>query len=102
MANGPYEYRTDKFWECLVKSNVRTMHHPVGICKMGSVGDPSTVVDPRLSVKGVEGLWAVDASIMPQITSANTNAPVIMKAANIIKADWNLKGLTKCSHFCIT
>ena len=65
MANAPYKCVTDKLWEWLIKASVCTLYHPVGTCKMGSVDDPSTVVDPRLRVKGVETLRVVDASIMP-------------------------------------
>jgi len=59
-----------------VRHNAETTYHPIGTCKMGS--DPRSVVDERLRVHGIEGLRVADASIMPTLTSGNTNAPSIM------------------------
>lgn len=58
---------------------------------MGPTEDPEAVVDPRLRVYGIQGLRVIDASIMPNIVSGNTNAPVIMigeKGSDLIKEDW--------------
>jgi len=67
-----------------------TIFHPIGTAKMGLPSDPTAVVDERLRVIGLDGLRVVDASVMPTITSGNTNTPTIMiadKAAQMIIAD---------------
>jgi choline dehydrogenase len=70
-----------------VRNNAETTYHPVGTCKMGA--DPMAVVDNELRVHGVQGLRVADASIMPTLTSGNTNAPCIMigeKCAEMVLA----------------
>jgi choline dehydrogenase len=81
------DVQSDEAIEAYIRNNCGTTWHPVGTCKMGT--DPMAVVDPELRVHGVEGLRVVDASIMPTITTGNTNAPTIMigeKAADLIKS----------------
>lgn len=78
----------DSDWEEIIRSRSDTIYHPVGTCKMGT--DDMAVVDPQLRVHGMQGLRVVDASVMPTVTSGNTNAPTIMiaeRAADLIKAD---------------
>jgi len=81
---GGDKYETKEDIENYIKNYTSLLYHPVGTCSMG------TVVDERLRVKGVTGLRVVDASIMPVITRANTNAPTVMiaeKASDMIQED---------------
>jgi len=81
------QVQTDEQWLDFARMNGQTVYHPIGTCKMGS--DPMAVVDDQLRVHGIAGLRVVDASIMPTLTSGNTNAPAIMiaeKAADLIRS----------------
>jgi choline dehydrogenase len=80
ITNGPMQpearCKTDAEWEQFLRHNTTTTSHPVGTCKMGA--DDMSVVDSALCVRDVRGLRVVDASIMPTITSGNTNVPAMM------------------------
>ncbi len=78
--------QTDAEWEDYIRANLLTVHHMAGTARMGT--DPMAVVSDELRVHGVEGLRVADASVMPTLTSGNTNAPTIMiaeKAADMIR-----------------
>ena len=78
-----HKFQSDAYWECVTRHLALTVYHHSGTCKMGGANDPSSVVDPQLRVKGIKGLRVVDASVFPNVTAGNTNAPVIMVAEKI-------------------
>ena len=86
VAPGP-QCVSDQALDAFIRKTAITVHHPAGTCRMGRADDPMAVVDTDLRVLGVSGLRVVDASVMPDLTSGNINAPVIMiaeRAADLI------------------
>jgi choline dehydrogenase len=73
-------FQSDEALARLAGDIANTIFHPAGTAKMGRADDPTAVVDPYLRVRGVDGLRVVDASVMPTITSGNTNSPTLMIA----------------------
>jgi choline dehydrogenase len=79
--------QSDEALDAVIREHAESAYHPCGTCRMGRADDPGAVVDPETRVIGVDGLRVADASIFPQITNGNTNAPAIMvgeKAADHI------------------
>lgn len=79
---------SDEYWICAFQQIATGFYHPAGTVKMGAADDPTAVLTPQMRVKGVNGLWVVDAGGMPSLVSANPNAAVIMmaeKMADVIK-----------------
>ncbi|NLE81041.1 MAG: NAD(P)-binding protein [Rhodococcus sp.] len=86
LVPGP-QVSDNKDLRAYVRQHVNTWFHPVGTCKMGTDSDPDSVVDAHLRVRGLSNLRVADASVMPEVTSGNTNAPTLMiawRAADLI------------------
>ena len=73
----PLERDNRQQLEAFLRDHSDTEYHPIGTCKMGPASDPLAVVDAELRVHGLQGLRVVDASIMPDLVTGNTNAPTL-------------------------
>ena len=77
---------SDDALDSWIRQTVGTSRHVSGTCRIGPDADPLAVTDQQCRVRGVQGLWVADSSIMPQVTRANTNATAIMIGERV--ADW--------------
>ncbi|OXU20990.1 hypothetical protein TSAR_011091 [Trichomalopsis sarcophagae] len=87
-----FDFDSDAYWECALRTYSITIYHYTGTCKMGKRNDPTAVVDSDLRVIGIKGLRVADGSIMPEIVSAHTHIPIVAigeKISDQIKKDWN-------------
>ncbi|RPI51850.1 MAG: choline dehydrogenase [Acidobacteria bacterium] len=91
------DVQTDDEIDAFVRARVESAYHPSCSNRMGSPGDPMTVVDPEARVLGLEAIRVIDSSIMPSITTGNLNAPTIMLAEKLADAVRGITGLTQSS-----
>ncbi|PSN46845.1 Glucose dehydrogenase [FAD, quinone] [Blattella germanica] len=88
-----FQFGSDDYWRCVIRHLTFSIYHLSGTCKMAPRRDPGAVVDPRLSVYGVKNLRVIDASIIPVVPRAHTNAATVMiaeKGSDMIKDDWGV------------
>nr|XP_023015783.1 glucose dehydrogenase [FAD, quinone]-like isoform X2 [Leptinotarsa decemlineata] len=86
-----YQFNSDKYWECSLRTIIASLYHYVGACKMGSENNGDTVVDSYLRVHGVKQLRVVDTSVIPLPLTAHAAASAYAigeKAADVSKTDW--------------
>jgi choline dehydrogenase len=89
LAPGPQAVTDDQLSDYIGKTH-NTVYHPAGTARMGAVGDPQAVLDPRLRVNGVAGLRVADASVMPFLPAVNPNITVMMigeRASDLLAED---------------
>ncbi|KAL4220288.1 hypothetical protein ACF0H5_020696 [Mactra antiquata] len=83
-----HKFLSEAYWECYIRHISVSQYHQTSTCKMGPIEKATTVVGPDLKVKGISNLRVIDASIFPNVTSGNTNAPTVMvaeKGADMIR-----------------
>ncbi|EDW37622.1 GL27083 [Drosophila persimilis] len=96
-----HEYRSDGYWGCYASHFTVTCYHQTGTVKMGPPADAQSCVSPRLQLHGARNLRVADASVMPNVVSANTNAATVMigeRAADFIREDWHQAGVQPQQH----
>jgi len=87
-----HQFRSDDYWKCVLQQDSLNWLHMAGTCSLGPANGDTSVVDPKFRVHGVAGLRVVDGSVMPEVTNANTNAPILMlaeKAAEDVLTFWS-------------
>lgn len=95
-----YEWGTDEYFICIIKSYTMTIYHYVGTCKMGPKTDKKAVLDNELRVYGICGLRVIDASMMPFVVRGNTNGPSIMigeRGADFVTKYWQKNSEPYCA-----